>query len=63
MTVFLESIDVFVFVMEMNCFLIELRTVCLYKNNNNNDNDNKMFNWKWAIARWQWVLCVYINMK
>jgi len=22
-----------------------------------------IINCKWAIARWQWLLCMYINMK
>jgi len=24
---------------------------------------NNIFNCKWAVARWQWLLCMYINMK
>jgi len=26
-------------------------------------NNNKKFNCKWAVTRWQWLLCMYINMK
>jgi len=26
-----------------------------------NNNDNNIF--KLAVARWQWLLCMYINMK
>jgi len=33
-----------------------------YNNNNNNNNNNKS-NCKWAVTRWQWLLCMYINMK
>jgi len=29
----------------------------------NNNNNNNTFNCKWALARWQWLLCMYINMK
>jgi hypothetical protein len=25
--------------------------------------NNNIFNCKWAVTRWQWLLCVYINMK
>jgi hypothetical protein len=31
--------------------------------NNNNNNNNNLFNCKWAVARWQWLLCIYIIMK
>jgi hypothetical protein len=27
------------------------------------DDDNNIFNCKWTITRWQWLLCLYINMK
>ena len=43
--------------------------LCFWRNiqymsvNNNNNNNNNIFNCKWAAARWQWVLCMYINMK
>ena len=30
---------------------------------NNNNNNNNIFHCKWAVARWQWLLCMYINMK
>ena len=30
---------------------------------NNNNNNNNIFNCKWAVTRWQWLLCMYINMK
>ena len=33
---------------------------CLGKSLTNNNN---IFNCKWAVARWQWSLCMYINMK
>jgi len=32
-------------------------------NNNNNNNNNNIFNCKWAVIWWQWLLCMYINMK
>jgi hypothetical protein len=32
-------------------------------NNNNNNNNNNIFNCQWAVARWQWLLCIYINVK
>ena len=35
-----------------------LRCASNYNNNNNNT-----FNCKWAVARWQWLLCTYVNMK
>jgi hypothetical protein len=35
----------------------------LHNNNNNNNNNNNLFNCKRAVARWQWLLCMYINMK
>jgi len=28
-----------------------------------NDDDDDIFNCKWAVARWQWLLCMYIYMK
>jgi len=28
-----------------------------------NNNNNNIFNCKWAVTRWQWLLCMYINMK
>jgi len=28
-----------------------------------NNNNNNKFNCNWAVARWQWLLCVYINKK
>jgi len=28
-----------------------------------NNNNSNIFNCKWAVARWQWLLCMYINMK
>jgi hypothetical protein len=28
-----------------------------------NNNNNNIFDCKWAVARWQWLLCTYINMK
>ena len=36
--------------------------------NNNNTNtttttNNSIFNCKWAVDQWQWLLCMYINMK
>ena len=31
--------------------------------NNNNNNNNNKFNCKWAVARWQWLQCMYMNMK
>ena len=34
-----------------------------YDDNNNNNNSNNIFNCKWAVPRWQWLLCMYINMK
>jgi len=24
---------------------------------------NNIFNCKWAVTRWQWLLCMYINVK
>ena len=27
------------------------------------DNNNNIFNCKWAVVRWQWLLCMYINME
>jgi len=32
-------------------------------NNNNNNNNNNIFHCKWTVTRWQWLLCMYINMK
>jgi hypothetical protein len=32
-------------------------------NNNNNNNNNNIFNCKLAVARWQWLLYRYINIK
>ena len=29
----------------------------------NNNNNNNTFNCKWAVAQWQWLQCMYINMK
>jgi hypothetical protein len=29
----------------------------------NNNNNNNIFNCKWAVTQWQWLLCMYINMK
>ena len=31
------------------------------KFDDNNNYNNNIF--KWAVARWQWLLCMYINMK
>jgi len=25
--------------------------------------NNNIFNCKWAVTPWQWLLCMYINMK
>jgi hypothetical protein len=27
------------------------------------NNNNNIFNCKWAVTRWQWLICMYINMK
>jgi len=27
------------------------------------DDDDDIVNCKWAVTRWQWLLCMYINMK
>jgi len=39
----------------------------LYKGDNDDDDDDddddNIFNRKWAVTRWQWLLCMYINMK
>jgi hypothetical protein len=32
-------------------------------NNNDNNNNNNIFNCKLAVTRWQWLLCMHINMK
>jgi len=32
-------------------------------NNNNNNNNNNIFDCKWPVTWWQWLLCMYINMK
>ena len=29
----------------------------------NSNNDNNIFDCKWAVTRWQWLLCMYINVK
>ena len=31
--------------------------------NSNSNNNNNIFNCKCAVTRWQWLLCMYINMK
>jgi len=28
----------------------------------NDDDDDDIFDCKWAVTRWQWLLCMYINM-
>jgi len=28
-----------------------------------NSYNNNIFNYKWAVTRWQWLLCMYVNMK
>ena len=38
-----------------------LRNYLIMKCNNNSNNN--IFNCKWAVARWQWLLCTYINEK
>jgi len=34
-----------------------------YDDDDDNNNNNNIFNCKWAVTRWQWLLCMYINMK
>jgi hypothetical protein len=29
----------------------------------NDDDDDDTLNGKWDVARWQWLLCMYINTK
>jgi hypothetical protein len=33
------------------------------QNNNNNNDNNNIFTRKCAVALWQWLLCIYINVK
>jgi hypothetical protein len=35
----------------------------LHKGETDDDDDNNKFNCKWAVTWWQWLLCMYINMK
>jgi hypothetical protein len=32
-------------------------------NKNNNNSNNNIFNCQCAVARWQWLLFIYINVK
>jgi len=40
-----------------------LLSLTFFPDDDDDNNNNNKFNCKWAVTRWQWLLCMYINMK
>jgi hypothetical protein len=43
--------------------VIIITVIRLIRYDDEGDDDDNIFDCKWAVTWWQWLLCMYINMK